>query len=115
MNYGSFANVILSETDLAKLYARFGQLNANRRIETLSEYLAAKGKRYKSHYAVILCWARKDSRDEVEALQDDPEPNTHQCRLCPTPHEWRSTDPFDCMSYELSCPGFRANRRALQR
>ena len=30
-------------------------------MERLSEYIQSKGKRYKSHYATILAWARKDA------------------------------------------------------
>ena len=29
-------------------------------IEKLSSYIASKGKKYKSHYATILNWSRKD-------------------------------------------------------
>ena len=33
-------------------------------IERLSEYLASKGKKYKSHYATILSWSRKDDKEK---------------------------------------------------
>ena len=55
---GVFKNVCLTETEIEKLKERFSDYRD--RIERLSEYLASTGKRYKSHYAVILTWARKD-------------------------------------------------------
>ena len=33
-------------------------------IERLSSYMASKGKQYKSHYATILTWARKDEKEK---------------------------------------------------
>lgn len=56
--YGSFENVKLSMAEIAKLKEQFGEVGASERIDDLSVYLAAKGKRYKSHYAVLLMWER---------------------------------------------------------
>ena len=58
--YGQFDNVMLADEEYKKLLDKFGQQEANERIERLSEYIAAKGKKYKSHYATILTWERKD-------------------------------------------------------
>lgn len=60
--YGTFENVRLSQGELAKLYERFGPEDARARIEELSEYIAAKGKKYKSHFATLLMWARMDAK-----------------------------------------------------
>jgi len=57
--FGSFSNVLLSEQEHSKLLGIFND-KTEERIERLSEYIASKGKRYKSHYATILSWARKD-------------------------------------------------------
>lgn len=59
---GEFGNVYLTEEELGKLKERF-PYDWQVRIERLSEYVASKGKRYKSHYATILSWARKDGRN----------------------------------------------------
>ncbi len=59
---GEFGNVYLTEEELEKLKERF-PYDWQVRIERLSEYVASKGKRYKSHYATILSWARKDGRN----------------------------------------------------
>lgn len=58
--YGSMQNVMLSDEELVKLFERFGQQDAEARIERLSLYVASKGDKYKSHYATILQWAAKD-------------------------------------------------------
>lgn len=56
--YGEFKNVLLTDEEYAKLKARF--TDSQNRIERLSSYIESKGKRYKSHYATILTWARSD-------------------------------------------------------
>jgi len=58
--YGEFQNVLLTDDEHQKLQQRLdSQLDAY--IERLSGYLASKGKQYKSHYATILNWQRKDN------------------------------------------------------
>ena len=56
--YGEFGNVALTEEEYAKLQTAYPDYQE--RIERLSAYIASTGKRYKSHYATILNWARKD-------------------------------------------------------
>ena len=51
---------MLFEKELQKLTDNFGEINAQEKIEILSEYISSKGKKYHSHYATILSWARKD-------------------------------------------------------
>ena len=57
---GEFENVLITEEELEKLKERF-PYDWEDRVERLSEYIQSKGKRYKSHYATILAWARKDA------------------------------------------------------
>jgi hypothetical protein len=57
---GAFENVSLSEEELQKLKDQFGDRHAEL-IENLSSYIASKGKKYKSHYATILTWERKNN------------------------------------------------------
>ena len=52
-----------------KEYAELSKLNLLNEIDTLSVYIASKGKKYKSHYATILNWDRKNKRE----LQDKKE------------------------------------------
>lgn len=57
---GHFENVRLSQDQLVELQFKFGNDGTQQRIEALSEYIASKGKKYKSHYATILTWERKN-------------------------------------------------------
>ncbi len=59
--YGEFQNVRLTDDEYKKLVDRF-PMDYQDRVENLSQYLAKTGKRYKSHYATILSWDRKNTR-----------------------------------------------------
>ena len=63
--YGEFGNVLLSDDELEKLKERYPS-TWEAKIENLSEYIASKGVKYKSHYATILNWARKNNGKDVE-------------------------------------------------
>lgn len=57
--YGEYKNVLLTDEEMEKLKAEYPDLSD--RIERLSSYVASTGKSYKSHYATIRNWARKDA------------------------------------------------------
>ena len=59
-NCGQFENVFLTDDELTKLKQTF-PADFQSRIERLSEYIKQNGRRYKSHYATILVWARRDN------------------------------------------------------
>jgi len=65
--YGSFNNVSLTDEEYQKLKDKFKDYED--KIENLSGYIASKGDKYKSHYATILNWARKEKGKE-ENLPD---------------------------------------------
>lgn len=79
--YGEFTNVLLTDHEHHELQARLGDKGVQEYIERLSAYLASSGKRYKSHYATILNWLRRDkdngktrhSRDLPEEYERPPE------------------------------------------
>lgn len=56
--HGEYNNVLLTDEELAKLQSEYPDWQE--RIERLSGYVASTGKSYKSHYATIRNWARKD-------------------------------------------------------
>lgn len=58
--YGVFENVMLTDDELQKLKQKFTS-DWQSKIDNLSEYIASKGKKYKSHYATILVWDRKNN------------------------------------------------------
>lgn len=71
--YGQYSNVLLTDEDLAKLKAEFSDWE--KRIESLSSYMASTGKSYKNHLATIRNWARRDAEKQPSKAQDygDPE------------------------------------------
>ena len=57
--YGEYKNVLLTDEELQKLKTEYSDYEE--RIERLSSYVASTGKSYKSHYATIRNWAKKDA------------------------------------------------------
>ena len=57
--YGEYNNVLLTDEEVEKLKSEYSDYQE--RIERLSSYVASTGKSYKSHYATIRNWARKDA------------------------------------------------------
>lgn len=57
--YGEYNNVLLTDEEVEKLKAEYPDYL--QKIENLSNYIASKGNKYKSHYATIRNWARKDA------------------------------------------------------
>jgi len=57
--YGEYNNVLLTDEELSKLKTEYSDYEE--RIERLSSYVESTGKKYKSHYATIRNWARKDA------------------------------------------------------
>ena len=66
--YGEHNNVLLTDEEYTKLQDRFPS-NYEDKINALSEGLALKGYKYKSHYLAILKWAKNDE-------QKAPQPTT---------------------------------------
>lgn len=62
--YGEYKNVLLTDEELCKLQAEYPDYAE--RIERLSSYIASKGVSYKSHYATIRNWARKDREQTAQ-------------------------------------------------
>ena len=63
--HGFFANVLLTDEEMQKLAAEIP--NYEEYIEKLSHYIESNGKKYKSHYATILMWHRKDREKQPAA------------------------------------------------
>jgi len=66
--------VFLTEEEYKKLVSELGESVTKEYMQDLSLYLQSTGKerKYKSHYATILAWHRKDEREgKVRKPQDD--------------------------------------------
>lgn len=62
--YGEYKNVLLTDDELSTLKTEYSDYEE--RIERLSSYIASKGTKYKSHYATIRNWARKDTQEKSQ-------------------------------------------------
>ena len=69
--YGQFENVKLTDEEYQKLKDKFNDYES--KIENLSSYIASKGDKYKSHYATILNWAKKDKQELPEWFNNEPQ------------------------------------------
>lgn len=63
--HGEYANVLLTDEELAKLQAEY-PADYEAMIDNLSSYLATKNVSYKSHYAVMRRWAKEDKQKDNE-------------------------------------------------
>jgi hypothetical protein len=70
---GEFENVLLTQEELDKLIAKYGESISYKKIDDLSNYLMSTGKKYKSHYATILTWCRKDKVPEKAKTPPEPQ------------------------------------------
>lgn len=70
--YGEYNNVLLTDDELDKLKSEYPDWAE--RIERLSSYVASTGKSYKSHYATIRNWARKDTAQGKMTGRKEPVP-----------------------------------------
>lgn len=70
--HGEMGHVLLTESEHGKLVEKFTQQGATDRIADADLYFASKGTagKYKSHYACILNWARKDEKQQQSTLPD---------------------------------------------
>lgn len=62
--YGEFNNVLLADEEYQKLQDKFG-VGFLDRIESLSSAIESKGYKYRSHYATILSWERRDQKTSL--------------------------------------------------
>ena len=70
--HGFFANVLLTDDEMQKLAVEIP--NYEDYIERLSHYIESSGKKYKSHYATILSWHRKDDAEKTKSAQNEALP-----------------------------------------
>lgn len=68
--YGEFSNVLLTSEEYDKLLTRFGEKKLTHLIEDLSLGIKSKGYKYKDHYATILAWERRDTKQGTKSLPD---------------------------------------------
>ena len=72
--HGFFSNVLLTDDEMQKLAVEIP--NYEDYIERLSNYIESSGKKYKSHYATILNWHRKDDAEKAKSAPNEALPQS---------------------------------------
>ena len=70
--YGTFENVLLTLNEYERLKSKFPYAY-DKHIDNLSCYIESKGDKYKSHYATILAWTRKEEKESGTLSSFDTE------------------------------------------
>jgi hypothetical protein len=68
--FGEFNNVLLTDEEHRKLVERLSESGTQELITRLSGYIASKGVKYRSHFATILNWKRKDSESRPPGVSN---------------------------------------------
>ena len=68
--YGEYKNVLLTDEEMKKLQEELP--NCGELVQRLSEYIASTGKKYKSHYATLRTWNRREPKGK-KPPQEYPE------------------------------------------
>ena len=69
LSLGEHKKVKITNEEKQKLYQKIGENDTELLIEELDGYLASTGKKYKSHYAVIQNWYRRNSQKKKESYK----------------------------------------------
>ena len=76
--YGEFKNVLLSDKDLEKLKAEYGEELVEKYIKKMDEWIELNGRRYKNYYLALRQWMNKEvskKQEKVEKQEGDTKYN----------------------------------------
>ena len=72
--YGEFKNILLSDKDLEKLKAEYGEELVEKYIKKMDEWIELNGRRYKNYYLALRQWMNKEvskKQEKVEKQEGD--------------------------------------------
>ena len=72
--YGEFKNVLLSDKDLEKLKAEYGEELVEKYTKKMDEWIELNGRRYKNYYLALRQWMNKEvskKQEKVEKQEGD--------------------------------------------
>lgn len=82
ISYGEFGHVKLSREELDKLSSRFGIGPILKYVGIMDAYLENHPrKKYKSHYAALLQWLKRDGVQELAPKPATPDPEEIELRV----------------------------------
>ena len=68
--YGEFKNVLLSDKDLEKLKAEYGEELVEKYIKKMDEWIELNGRRYKNYYLALRQWMNKEVSKKQEKVEN---------------------------------------------
>ena len=69
--YGEYAHVLLADEELDKLNEEYGEVQTQKAITYLDEYIEMKGAKYKSHYLALRKWVFDALKEKHEFTNYD--------------------------------------------
>lgn len=78
--YGVNNNVLLTDDEYKKLQSEYSR-DYQKRIDSLSSYIASSGKPYKSHYFTILNWSRRETGQDTPVITGGSFDTEEFCKL----------------------------------
>ena len=66
--YGEFKNILLSDKDLEKLKAEYGEELVEKYIKKMDEWIELNGRRYKNYYLALRQWMNKEVSKKQEKV-----------------------------------------------
>ena len=67
--YGEFKNILLSDKDLEKLKAEYGEELVEKYIKKMDEWIELNGRRYKNYYLALRQWMNKEVSKKQEKVK----------------------------------------------
>ena len=80
--YGEFKNVLLSDKDLEKLKAEYGEELVEKYIKKMDEWIELNGRRYKNYYLALRQWMNKEvskKQAKIEKQEGDTKYDEEYC------------------------------------
>ncbi|MBQ8393377.1 MAG: hypothetical protein IJX51_06365 [Clostridia bacterium] len=74
--YGNYKRVLLTDEQYEKLKKKYRD-SLDERIEALDEYIEMNDKKYKSHYAVIIHWDKRNKDRKID-INGEPEKDKYK-------------------------------------
>ena len=68
--YGEFKNILLSDKDLEKLKAEYGEELVEKYIKKMDEWIELNGRRYKNYYLALRQWMNKEVSKKQEKVEN---------------------------------------------
>lgn len=74
--YGEYKHILLTDNELNKLNAEYGEEKTQKAITYLDEYIEMKGAKYKSHYLALKKWVFEALKEKADKSKKSAQPKS---------------------------------------